>query len=221
MAKNEPQVQYEASKLYQSLIRTFEASLTRMGLGPAVAYLSDQSLVLPRVPGLNTFQSKILNSIVDSIEKKPYYNILGQNGQDYMKREWLIAPSKAIPIAARVHTICQSDADRHLHDHPWANCSVLLEGQYYELMPHDKMDLSEMPVHLAEQVKTTEPVKAYLRKAGDVILRAAACRHRLIVEPGTQVKSLFIIGRKVKDWGFYTEYGFIHHLKYLSNEASL
>lgn len=61
---------------------------------------------------------------------KPYFNL-----SDYMGRSWLREKREGMGYAARVHRIMRSDLARALHDHPWHNASLLLQGGYWEVQP--------------------------------------------------------------------------------------
>lgn len=107
-------------------------------------------------------------------------------GDDYLRRWWVIPRN---PFAnVYLHQINRSDDDRALHDHPWANVSVLLKGGYREHLPDGE---------------------AIERKAGDVVQRQATDLHRLELIDGQPAVSLFITGPKVRDWGFACPNGWV------------
>lgn len=123
--------------------------------------------------------------------------------QEIMRREpdFLIGPDRANPYIRRwyvvprnpwcdvyLHEILHSDDDRALHDHPWANRSVLIEGGYVEHMPDGR----------------------YARFAGDVVDRPAEALHRLVLPEGARAVSLFMTGPKVREWGFACPQGWVH-----------
>ena len=98
-----------------------------------------------------------------------------------------------------LHETLRSDSEDELHDHPWDNISVILEGSYLEVMPH------------GEEV---------LRKTGDVIQRKATDAHRLIIPEGGHAVSLFITGPKVRDWGFFTANGWQYWEDYIAEHPT-
>lgn len=102
-------------------------------------------------------------------------------GPGYMDRWFLIPRNEFANVY--LHRVMRSDDDRALHDHPWPNQSILLEGRYLEIMP--------------------EHPRGLWREPGDSVKRLATDRHRLVLEPGTTAVSLFITGPKVRDWGFW------------------
>jgi hypothetical protein len=84
----------------------------------------------------------IANWLIKRAMKTPYTHI-NQQGSDqtYMGRWWLFNPYDnttrktkypGCPISIRVHHICQPDADKHLHDHPWNARTIILKGAYIE-----------------------------------------------------------------------------------------
>ena len=99
-------------------------------------------------------------------------------GDDYLRR-WYVLPRNPF-CNVYLHEILASDDDRALHDHPWQNTSVLLDGSYIE---HDRNG-------------------RHLRVAGDVVTRTAETMHRLEIEPGGRAVSLFVTGPKLREWGF-------------------
>lgn len=102
--------------------------------------------------------------------------------------QWLVAHLPAI----YVHEFRRSDDDRALHDHPWINCSVLVEGTYVE------HTIAAGGVN----VRT-------VREAGDIVLRLPGDAHRVEIAPGTICRTLFITGPRVRTWGFHCPRGWV------------
>lgn len=139
-----------------------------------------------------------------------YGNISNAAGDLYMERGWLIKPSWwTFGCGARVHKTVRSDTDRHLHDHPWPNVSVILEGGYLEETPA----LPENPIFLLTADR--ELVQVFSRQPGDVVVRAADDRHRLVVPEGAHCYSLFLMGPWRQVWGFYPRQGKVEWRTYL------
>lgn len=116
----------------------------------------------------------------------PDYTI-GEPTNPYMRR-WFIVPRN--PFAnIYLHEILRSDDDRALHDHPWANQSVVIAGRYFEHLP-DGSRLERLP--------------------GATVAREAEALHRLEIAPGERAVSLFITGPKVREWGFACPNGWRH-----------
>jgi hypothetical protein len=154
------------------------------------------------------FQAFIDESLSISMET-PYTSITKKGAADaYMDRLWIVP--KGGPVSARFHIVRRSDVDRHLHDHPWWNISVVLRGGYFERMPANVAS----PRFGDDE---TEEVVDVWRSPGDVVFRHAHERHKLILPQGGQCLSLFITGPKTCDWGFYTPAGKILADDYLKN----
>lgn len=125
------------------------------------------------------------------IESRPPDFIIGDN---YLRRWWVIPRNKLWNVY--LHEINLSDDERAFHDHPWENVSILLRGSYIE--------------HTPEGV--------FSRQAGEIIRRPAEALHRLEVEPGAQVLSLFVTGPVVREWGFDCPQGWRHWKEFTAYE---
>ena len=82
-------------------------------------------------------------------------HVIGGRDDPYLER-WFAVPRNRW-FNVYVHRFCRSDDDRALHDHPWVNCSVLLEGSYVEHTDRDRVE----------------------RLAGEVKFRTARAAHRI------------------------------------------
>lgn len=82
-----------------------------------------------------------------------------------------------------LHHIAQADADRALHNHPWAWAeSWILSGGYLEERTHGK----------------------FWRSPGDAVALRASTYHRIaLVKPGTW--TLFRHGPACASWGFHVD----------------
>lgn len=107
-------------------------------------------------------------------------------GKDYLRRWWIVPRNPWCNLY--LHEVLKSDDDRALHDHPWDNRSFLIFGSYIEHTPEG----------------------SFVRRAGDVIERAASALHRLEVIPGETAVSLFMTGPKLREWGFACPQGWVH-----------
>jgi len=97
-----------------------------------------------------------------------------------------------------LHHFLTSDYDRALHDHPWPFVAIILTGGYQEIH-NQTVDLSEVSER---------------RRPGQVLLRPAEWRHRVVLDEGTTSWSLVIVGRRVRHWGFFTPTGWCWWRKY-------
>lgn len=151
-----------------------------------------------------------INAIINRAQRSPYLHLPG-----YMHRYWLLRPRAWLPCSVRVHHILRSDTDRHLHDHPWANISLVLRGGYTEVLPVDQLQHPRLDQHPEDWLQ------AKARWAGSLVLRAARDRHRLLIEPGTSCWTLFIMFGKQRAWGFHTPEGWVWWRDYLGDYTTV
>ena len=130
-------------------------------------------------------------------ERTPYFDIHGTDNSTYMRRWWVmpkwclrfdpkcgaLMPKPWLPFSIRLHHIVRPDADRHLHDHPFNFRSILLQGWYVELRPDGGRTIT----------------------AGETYRAPATRWHRISQLSEGGVWSLFIMGRRVNDWGFLVD----------------
>lgn len=135
-----------------------------------------------------------LERLIEQAAANPY-STLGSSSDPYMERGWLKNFTKDEPMSIRLHHTLRSDSDRALHDHPWENVSIIVAGECIEVMPEDQNQPCMMD--------TNHYVRVW-RRPGDVVVRKATDRHRLIIpEGGAGMWSIFMMGIKVQSWGFY------------------
>ena len=118
-------------------------------------------------------------------------------------RWWIIPRNHLFNIY--LHKFVQSDTDEALHDHPWLNMSILLRGEYLEVMA-DVAGLRPIVGNL----------RGVLRRPFRPVFRRAVTAHRIKLfgenEPGgpRPVWSLFITGPVIREWGFHCPKGWVH-----------
>jgi mannose-6-phosphate isomerase-like protein (cupin superfamily) len=110
----------------------------------------------------------------------------GRSPDDYLRRWYLIPHNRWMNLY--LHQFLRSDDDRALHDHPWDNTSLILQGRYIEHTPTGQV----------------------LRQPGDCITRAANALHRIELIGDQPVITLFATGPKVREWGFDCPGGWVH-----------
>lgn len=119
--------------------------------------------------------------------------IISPDGKPYLYR-WHLIPHNDFGNVY-FHIQVDSDPERPLHDHPWANTSVILSGGYDEIWDPQPW--------LYPRGMQVEGTQRRLR-AGDVIHRSAGEAHRLLMLPGYRyTMTLFSTGPKVRRWGFW------------------
>lgn len=127
----------------------------------------------------------------------------------------------------RVHHILQSDADRDLHDHPSWSVSVVLSGGYWELVPDDIG--SRYPFDGLQGWDHRMPAEADMqvgerciprwRGRGAVVLRRATQRHKIVLPKHKSAWSMFILGQKSNEWGFYVGFKKVPWREYNSQHS--
>lgn len=140
-------------------------------------------------------------------KRDPYRHLPG-----YMERYWVLRPRAWLPLSIRVHHILRSDGDRHLHDHPWPWCSIILRGTYTEQTPLDQAQSASL-----DDLHCTY----HRRTPGSLVVRPATSRHRLHLAPHSSVWSLFLMGRATRKWGFHTEHGWVYWRDYLGDYTTV
>lgn len=142
--------------------------------------------------------------------------LIPPTGTTYMNRWFILRKNRFFGKLLEncyLHHILRSDDDRALHDHPWWNISIVLRGGYYE----------EMPLVSSKDYRTEVEFfgRGYTRKewrgVGSIIFRRATDIHRLEVPqyPLEPTWTLFITGRKTREWGFWCpRKGFVHHKRF-------
>lgn len=118
---------------------------------------------------------------VRQMERAPDFVI----GDNYLRRWWIVPRNPFLNVY--LHEINRSDDDRALHDHPWANRTLIIAGQYREITPEGE----------------------FVRRAGDIVERKASALHRLVVDEGKRVISLFMTGPVIREWGFACPKGWV------------
>lgn len=133
---------------------------------------------------MTTYQQSLDEMIAwaDSVMLRDPDFIIGEN---YLRRWWIIPRNFSCNVY--LHEINRSDDDRAMHDHPWDNRTVILQGGYIE----------------------HTPVGSVTRKAGDIIDRPADSVHRLEMIPGVRTITLFTTGPVVREWGFACPNGWV------------
>lgn len=124
-------------------------------------------------------------------------------------------------VAIRLHHVLRSDTDRHLHDHPAWNISIVLKGGYWEEVPAcaQRWNLLVTDDPQCFGVDACEVTRRVWRGPGSIVFRRASDRHRLVLPSGQTSWSIFIVGRKTQSWGFYTAVGKVPWRKYLGIET--
>ena len=119
--------------------------------------------------------------------------------QNYLTR-WMLLPRNNW-FNIYLHKYTGSDPGRDLHDHPWHSVSFLLQGRLFEEY------LDRRGAATARRIARFWPV-----------YRAPAHTHRISLK-SPAAWTLFIVGRRVRDWGFHTAAGWVPWQKYECGEG--
>lgn len=110
--------------------------------------------------------------------------------EPYLERYYLFLKERnRFPFNVFLHKFLKSDHD-DIHDHPWAYTTIILKGGYNEWTP----------VFDENGKKLTEICT--WRGAGHIRRCTAESFHRIELDPNVTCWTLFIPGRKKRDWGF-------------------
>lgn len=127
--------------------------------------------------------------------------IIGEKENPYLLRWWIIPRNRWFNIY--LHKFLRSDDDRALHDHPWASCSIILKGGYFEIMPHSRLVTAIFG-------ETFDSFQKIWREPGSIHFRRATAAHRVELAEGAPAWTLFITGPKIREWGFHCPKGWRH-----------
>lgn len=135
---------------------------------------------------------KILFALVQRKLTTAPNKIIGGVSDPYMFR-WYLLPRNPL-LNVYLHKFWRSDDDRALHDHPWANASVLINGFYLE------HTIAAGGIH-----------SHTLAKAGQVTVRPSGkLAHRIELIYNKPCVTIFITGPRYREWGFHCKDGWIH-----------
>lgn len=137
--------------------------------------------------------------IEKAIEERPDFTIGGID-DPYLFRWWLLPRNGLFNVY--LHCFVRSDDDRALHDHPWANCSILLQGEYLE------HTIAAGGVHHRQHLHE-----------GDLRFRPSGkFAHRVELISGP-CWTLFFTGPRYREWGFHCpEQGWIHWERFTAKD---
>lgn len=175
--------------------------------------------------------------LIERAQRHPYYHLVNRSRQMYMRRWWLFgqgtdrdrddrlahAPYINFPrgrlahriakhVCIRVHQLLLSDSDRHLHDHPAWNITVVLRGGFYEVKPckqgtkypfHDLLRIPSRHGIREQDMYVGETSRAIWRGPGAIVFRLPHQRHKIVLPTGQETFTLFVLGKKTNEWGFY------------------
>jgi len=116
------------------------------------------------------------------------------------------------PVRMCLHVFHRSDAD-DLHDHPWPFISVILWRGYREVTPWRRA-YSGPPSDGGPEFRRCKRVWP-----GMILFRPAAHIHRVELIDGKRAISLVFMGRRIREWGFFTRHGWKLWTKYFAENG--
>ena len=144
---------------------------------------------------------KLFQRLATAVMRRPPDFIIGGHADPYMLRWWVIPRNRVFNVY--LHEFRRSDDDRALHDHPWWNCSVLIEGRYIE-----------------HTIRNGGIEYLVVRRPGSIVFRRARAAHRIALLDGEACRSLFITGPRIREWGFHCRRGWVHWKKFTAPNDS-
>lgn len=139
---------------------------------------------------MNRLLKAITRRCLRIMASRPPDFVIGGHDNPYLLRWYAIPRNRLFNIY--LHEFRRSDDDRALHDHPWFNVSLLLEGRYIE-----------------HTIAAGGVNARTLRQAGDWKFRAPWAAHRVELD-GAPCRTLFITGPVQRSWGFHCPQGWRH-----------
>lgn len=125
-----------------------------------------------------------MRPLIDRVCRHDPDVVIGGSDDPYLLR-WFVIPRNPL-LNVYLHKFMRSDDDRALHDHPWANVSVLLDGEYTE------HTIAAGGINVRR-----------IRRAGDIVIRPSGrMAHRIELHAGP-CWTLFLTGPRYRTWGFH------------------
>jgi hypothetical protein len=116
------------------------------------------------------------------------------------------------PVRMCLHIFHRSDAD-DLHDHPWPFVSVILWRGYWEVTPWRRA-YDGPPSDGSPEIRQRKRVWP-----GMILFRSALHSHRVELVEGKRAITLVFMGRRIREWGFFTRQGWKLWTKYFTENG--
>lgn len=140
--------------------------------------------------------------LYQKVQGRAYHHIYS-GGDLYMERFWVVKESPLHRFSARLHKIVRSDADRHLHDHPFHYLTIILFGGYTEVTENE------------DGIRVSR-----WYGPGSVVVRRATSAHRLILPHNSYALTLFLMWKVDRQWGFWVNKRWVYWRHYLNDWQS-
>jgi hypothetical protein len=130
------------------------------------------------------------------------------DNEPYLERYYVFLRDRSrFPFNIFVHKFLKSDPD-DVHDHPWPFFTVILKGGYWEWTP----TFNSKGEKIAEISKW--------HGAGSFRTAGANTYHRIELDPDIECWTLFMPGRKKRDWGFLVKNKWVQWEQYLAQRKT-
>lgn len=106
-------------------------------------------------------------------------------------------------LAIYLHRFDAPDPGYDLHDHPWPFITMVLTGGYLEARADARDALRGRRVYRYEHRRRFRPRR----------MRLTEC-HTITTLDKVGTRSIVLVGRRSRDWGFYTPEGWVPHTEY-------
>lgn len=146
--------------------------------------------------------------------------VIGPADNPYMHR-WHLIRARGLQLA--LHHIMRSDDDRALHDHSGDNWSLILFGTPYSEVVREYLGTSPDIIYRVDAWQRDGEGRLYRdrivqRKAWHIYFRKAEIPHRLILDKGQSVWTLWLRLPPRRDWGFHCPKGWMHWKRYIGED---
>lgn len=146
----------------------------------------------------------------NKLVRKGKMKLVRGDGRTYLSRRRISTPWFRIFL----HKMEAPDPGDHLHDHPWPFFSIILWGGYMEQREDTRTASERADGVLFGRTETYGDCKKHnIFGVNRMPLNTA---HRICALDREGTWTLVFAGRRVRDWGFYTESGWCVHDEYNS-----
>lgn len=136
---------------------------------------------------LSRLARALVHRLMDVAARRDPDVVIGGQADPYLMRWWIVPRNRVFNVY--LHLFLRSDDDRALHDHPWANMSILLAGRYLEHR-----------IHAGGIHQRTERVAG--QRSGWALRATGRTAHRIELHQG-HCWTLFVTGPVYRAWGFH------------------
>jgi len=131
--------------------------------------------------------------------------IMDRDGKSpYLVRYYIFLKEREkFPFNVFLHNFLRSDPD-DLHDHPWPWATLILKGGYWEWIPVFREEIEDAFAGVNTSTENIIGERKVWRGAWTFRSNIAESYHRIELEPGVDCWTLFMTGKRIREWGFLT-----------------